>query len=58
MPEVREICPLLTKDPKNPARCNSQCAWYIGTKCSVKSIAENLSQLDQHVQEVSTCQKA
>ena len=47
MPEVRAFCPLITKDPKQPVKCNTECAWYADNKCALISISEGVRQSNQ-----------
>ena len=47
MPEIRTFCPLMTKDPKQPVKCNTECAWYSEKKCALTFLPECIHQLNQ-----------
>lgn len=57
MPEIRTFCPLMTKDPKQPVKCNTECAWYSEKKCALTSLPECIHQLNQHSKALQHNQK-
>lgn len=58
MPEVRNFCPLMTKNPQSPVKCNTECALCIGTKCALRLAAEGLAQAPKPAPELRSPQKA